>query len=253
MSLLEIEPAAGPPPGDWDSATTFAADLAILMPFLRSLSQSLSGKRELAEDLAQEAVASAWQFRRSFTPGTNLKAWLCTILRNEYSSYQRRAWRQLPWVAELEDAVAVPPGQQQWSAELSDVACALNALHEQQREALVLVGVCGFTYGETALLLRKALGTVKSRVGRGRQHLTKILESPKTRRVKMRPSTSNALHDWFEQIEQLRACANQALNSGDFERFRVCRATPKMSVLPLVTVRQYGASAHRRTDRRAPV
>ena len=75
----------------------FRKDLLALIPFLRAFSRSLCGERELADDLAQEALAKAWQSRDTFRPGSNLKAWLFTILRNQFYSDRRRAWRQAPW------------------------------------------------------------------------------------------------------------------------------------------------------------
>ena len=148
------------------SGAAFAMDLAELTPFLLARGLSLTGKRELAEDLVQETMANAWQARQSFAPGTNLKAWLCKILRNEFYSHQRRAWRQAPWCTVFEETIPSPPDEQMSAIDLCEAACAMNGLPDPQREALILVGVCGFSYEETALLLNGTLGTVKSRVAR---------------------------------------------------------------------------------------
>ena len=123
---------------------------------------------ERAEDLAQEALAKAWRCRDSFVPGSNLKAWLFTILRNEFYSQQRRAWRQIPWDEGLVKALTSPRDEQQWALELSVTASAIDDLPHGQREALILVGVGGFSYDEAALLSRSAVGTIKSRVARAR-------------------------------------------------------------------------------------
>ena len=75
----------------------FKTELLGLVPFLRAFARSLTGNQEAADDLAQETLVKAWQSRASFIPGTNLKAWLFTILRNQFYSDRRRAWRQAPW------------------------------------------------------------------------------------------------------------------------------------------------------------
>src|ERR1700730_2062368 len=75
----------------------FERELVALIPFLRGLAGLLCGKRAIAEDLAQEALIRAWRSRDSFEPGTNIKAWLFTILRNLVYSHGRRAWRELQW------------------------------------------------------------------------------------------------------------------------------------------------------------
>ena len=75
----------------------FRKDLLGLIPFLRAFSRSLCGDRELADDLAQEALTKAWQSRDTFRAGSNLKAWLFTILRNQFYSDRRRAWRHRAW------------------------------------------------------------------------------------------------------------------------------------------------------------
>src|SRR6185503_15197727 len=83
-----------------DREAQFEAELIGLLPFLRAFSLMVSRNRPLSEDLAQEVLAKAWKARSSYQYGTNLKAWLCTILRNEYGTHQRRAWRQVPWDAD---------------------------------------------------------------------------------------------------------------------------------------------------------
>src|SRR5690348_18469889 len=80
----------------------FKTELLGLIPFLRAFARSLTGNPESADDLAQETLVKAWQSRDTFIPGTNLKAWLFTILRNQFYSDRRRAWRQAPWDQEAE-------------------------------------------------------------------------------------------------------------------------------------------------------
>src|SRR4029079_4425458 len=77
----------------------FRRNLIELIPDLRAFARALCGRRDGADDLCQEALAKAWQNRDSFEPGTNIKAWLFRILRNQFYSDKRRAWRQKPWDA----------------------------------------------------------------------------------------------------------------------------------------------------------
>jgi RNA polymerase sigma-70 factor (ECF subfamily) len=210
------------------SGAAFAMDLAELTPFLLARASSLTGRRELAEDLVQETMANAWQARQSFTPGTNLKAWLCKILRNEFYSHQRRAWRQAPWCTVFEETIPSPPGEQMSAIDLCEAACAMNGLPDPQREALILVGVCGFSYEETALLLGVTLGTVKSRVARARLSLLNILQSRRVRRTKLHPATCNAFNEWLIQLDQLRIAACGILESAGSTEHQKLTAVPKI-------------------------
>src|SRR5476649_121084 len=156
----------------------FKTELLGLVPFLRAFARSLTGNQEAADDLAQETLVKAWQSRASFIPGTNLKAWLFTILRNQFYSDRRRAWRQAPWDQEAAERIPGSAGDDQtWAAELSDTVRALRCLSDEQREALVLVGAGGFSYEDAAAICQCAVGTVKSRVSRARRALQGILES----------------------------------------------------------------------------
>jgi RNA polymerase sigma-70 factor, ECF subfamily len=186
-----------------DEATEFENGLAELMPFLRNFARSLSRNQELVDDLVQATLAQAWFSCRSFTLGTNLKAWLFTILRNEFYSYQRRAWRQLPWDAGLEETILTPPGEQQWAAELSDTIGVLRGLPDAQRKALILVGVGGFSYEDAAALLSCAVGTVKSRVGRARQVLRQNLNRRISAPTESRPPNGAAMRELLADLARL--------------------------------------------------
>lgn len=150
-------------------------DLLALIPNLRAFAFSLSGNHERASDLVQETLLKAWSHLDSFQQGTNLRAWLFTILRNSFFSELRKARR------EVEDAdgkkaasLSVAPAQQ-GHADLQDVRRALEMLPPDQREALVLVGAAGMSYEEAAEIAHCAVGTIKSRVNRARTKLADLL------------------------------------------------------------------------------
>ena len=166
--------AAARSKGDPDAQ--FKSDLLDLIPFLRAFARSLCGNQETADDLAQETLVKAWQARNMFAPGTNLKAWLFTILRNQFYSDRRRAWRQAPWDQDAAERIPGSTAEQSWAAELSDTARALSQLSDEQREALILVGAGGFSYEDAAAICHCAVGTVKSRVARARKSLLSLLE-----------------------------------------------------------------------------
>jgi RNA polymerase sigma-70 factor (ECF subfamily) len=186
-----------------EEADSFKAELLELVPYLRAFARSLSGRHEGADDLAQEALVKAWQSRDSFVPGTNLKAWLFTILRNQFYSERRRAWRQVPWDAENADAIPGNSDDQGWAAELSDIARALQALPAEQREALILVGAGGFAYEEAAQISNCAVGTVKSRVARARRALIAILDGNQALPPSDRPAQGEAARDIMAQLDSL--------------------------------------------------
>jgi RNA polymerase sigma-70 factor (ECF subfamily) len=146
-----------------------------LIPNLRAFAVSLCGDIERADDLVQESLLKAWDHLESFQEGTNLRAWLFTILRNTYFSECRRRRREVEdrdgtKAAEL----AVHPGQQ-GHLDMQDFRRALNLLPPDQREALILVGAAGFSYEEAAAISGCAVGTIKSRVNRARSKLTELL------------------------------------------------------------------------------
>ncbi len=181
----------------------FKAELLALIPFLRAFARSLCGSHDSADDLAQETLVKAWQSRATFAPGTNLKAWLFTILRNQFYSDRRRAWRQTPWDQDAAERLPGTSQDQGWSADLSDTARALRQLPDEQREALILVGAGGFSYADAAAICHCAVGTVKSRVARARKALMEILEGEGSLPTTQRPEQGDAARDIMAQLDRL--------------------------------------------------
>lgn len=153
----------------------FQGDLLVLIPLLRAFSRSLCRNRDVADDMMQEALAKAWRARDRFEPGTNLKAWLFTILRHEFYSHARRASRQAPWDEERSQLIPAPPKEQEWTMDLLDTARALEVLPEKQRDSIILVAAGGFSYSDAGKICGAPEGSVKSRVARGRTLLSGFL------------------------------------------------------------------------------
>jgi RNA polymerase sigma-70 factor (ECF subfamily) len=188
-----------------DTDAAFREGLLELIPLLRAFSRSLCGNRERADDLAQEALAKAWQARASFLAGSNLKAWVFTILRNQFYSDHRRAWRQAHWDEDAAERIPAPSGEQTWAIELSDVMRAMQELPNQQREALILVGAGGFTHKDAAVICHCAVGTIKSRVARARKALIGSLggNGQLPSRAGTYPAKEDATHEIMAQLAQL--------------------------------------------------
>jgi RNA polymerase sigma-70 factor (ECF subfamily) len=200
----EARPHPSPSPrGKAADDAQFKADLLDLIPFLRAFARSLCGNQETADDLAQETLVKAWQARDMFAPGTNLKAWLFTILRNQFYSDRRPAWRQAPWDQEAAERIPGSAGEQSWAAELSDTARALSCLSDEQREALILVGAGGFSYEDAARICNCAVGTVKSRVARARKSLIAILEGDDSLPPAVQPVEGDAANEILAQLDRL--------------------------------------------------
>jgi len=154
----------------------FKRELAAVLPHLRAFGRSLSGNRDVADDLVQETLLKAWAARARFQAGTNMRAWTFIILRNHYLSQMRRARFRGEWDDLTADRILAAPASQDKHVELSDMQRALLQLPQPQREALILVGAGGFAYEEAADICGVAVGTIKSRVARGRAALEQILE-----------------------------------------------------------------------------
>jgi len=155
--------------------STFRQDLLAAIPSLRAFAMSLAQNADKADDLVQETLVKAWDKQASFQPGTNLKAWVFTILRNEFYSQMRKRGREVQDSDGLITArLAVHPSQQ-GKMDLDDFRAALETLPGDQREAIILIGASGFSYEEAAEICGCAVGTIKSRVSRARSRLQEML------------------------------------------------------------------------------
>ncbi|MDH4982008.1 sigma-70 family RNA polymerase sigma factor [Hyphomicrobium sp. D-2] len=150
-------------------------DLIAAIPNMRAFAISLCGNRDRADDLVQEALVKAWNHLDSFQEGTNLKAWLFTILRNAYFSELRKTKREIADSEGYHAAKLSAPPEQQGHLDLLDLNNALTKLPADQREALILVGAEGFSYEDAAAVAGCAVGTVKSRVNRARTRLNELM------------------------------------------------------------------------------
>jgi RNA polymerase sigma-70 factor (ECF subfamily) len=145
------------------------------IPSLRAFAVSLSGNLDRADDLVQDTIVRALGNIRSFQPGTNLMAWLFTILRNNFRSEYRKRWREIEdRDGVFADGLKTLP-EQDGHVEFEELRQALARLPDDQREALVLVGAAGVPYGEAATICGCAVGTIKSRAHRGRLRLAELL------------------------------------------------------------------------------
>jgi RNA polymerase sigma-70 factor, ECF subfamily len=168
-------------------SAAFAKDLLAAVPGLRAFALSLSMKADRADDLVQETVLKAWKHHASFEAGSNIKAWLYTILRNEFYSQLRKSKREVEDIDGIHAGRLGMDGSQLSHLDMMDMQMALANLPEDQREAVILVGASGFSYEEAAEICQVAVGTVKSRVSRARLRLNEILgieESDALRQIK---------------------------------------------------------------------
>ncbi|MEZ5647976.1 MAG: sigma-70 family RNA polymerase sigma factor [Alphaproteobacteria bacterium] len=154
----------------------FKSEFLRLLPNLRAFARSLCGNMALADDLTQEALLRAWNNRDSFQPGTNMQAWLFTILRNSFYSSIRKKSREVEDPDGLyAQRLEIAP-QQQNGLELKELRHGLSLLPTEQREAIILVGASGYSYEEAATICGCAIGTIKSRVSRARRALMNYME-----------------------------------------------------------------------------
>ena len=213
----EVNPA----PVEWASLpdNEFKDQLAAVIPHLRAFGRSLSGSRDLADDLVQETLLKAWAARKRFQAGTNMRAWTFIILRNLFLSQMRRARFKGEWDELTASKILAAPASQDRHIELSDMQRALMHLPQPQREALILVGAGGFAYEEAAEICGCAVGTIKSRVARGRVALEGLLTSGKlpSRRQHRTDPNKSALQTIMGEVDDLSRDHEGMMSGGERE------------------------------------
>ena len=143
---------------------------------LRAFALSLTRNSATADDLVQETLVKAWTNIDSFQQGTNMRAWLFTILRNTFYSLRRKRKREVEDAdGTMSESLATKPDHD-GRLNLRDFKVAFDQLPDTQREALVLIGAQGLAYEEAAEICGVAVGTIKSRVGRARARLAELME-----------------------------------------------------------------------------
>jgi RNA polymerase sigma-70 factor (ECF subfamily) len=156
----------------------FRDGIVAYLPNLRAYSRFLIGAKDRADDLVNETILRALAAQAQFSPGTNLRAWLFTILRNQFLAQLRRDRRDVAlatasYQARQQAATAL---SQSTSLELNEVRLALHGLSPEHREVLILVAAAGLSYEEAAEISGCAVGTIKSRLNRARRELRVQLE-----------------------------------------------------------------------------
>jgi RNA polymerase sigma-70 factor (ECF subfamily) len=172
---------------EWPAMLAPHADFAVsevrdsivgCVPHLRAFARSLCGNRDKADDLVQEAIARALAAERSYTPGTNFKAWIFTILRNLYFNDIRKHRGRMVSCDNLGEYEPSCPPTHHAALEFCEFRRAFWTLSDGQREVLMLVGPGGLSYEEAAGICGCAVGTIKSRVCRARQELKVAMDDP---------------------------------------------------------------------------
>ena len=178
---------------DSDPDKVFRDQLLALLPSLRAFARGLCRHREMADDLAQDTMMRAWAARGSYAQGSNFRAWMFMIMRNQFYTTLRKNSRMTSLDPEVAERVLVVAPAQQDGINVEDVANALQKLPAEQREVLLLVGASGISYEEAAEIIGCAMGTVKSRLARGRAALAQLIDGPvddstlEPRRARARP------------------------------------------------------------------
>jgi RNA polymerase sigma-70 factor, ECF subfamily len=152
---------------------------------MRAFAISLCRNGATADDVVQDALVKAWSNLDKFEEGTNMRAWLFTIVRNTYFSLHRKRKREVEDTdGSMADSMSQKPDHD-GRLVMRDFQAAFDQLNDEQREALVLVGAQGFSYEEAADMCGVALGTIKSRVNRARARLAKLMDIDETDSLEM--------------------------------------------------------------------
>jgi RNA polymerase sigma-70 factor (ECF subfamily) len=150
-------------------------ELSLHLGALRAFAVSLTRDAHAADDLVQDTIVKAWTNIEKFECGTNLRAWLFTILRNTFYSDRRKRQREVPDPDGHHAATLYEKPAHDGRLAMSEFLVAFDKLTPEHREALTLIGASGFSYEEAAEMMGVRVGTVKSRANRARARLSEIL------------------------------------------------------------------------------
>lgn len=163
------------------------------LPAMRAFALSLCRNSATADDLVQDTIIKAWTNIEKFKPGTNLRAWLFTILRNTYYSHRRKMKREVADVDGIFAAGLAGKPDHDGRLQMKDFRAAFAQLTDEQREALILVGASGFSYEEAADMCGCAVGTIKSRTNRGRARLSELMQLGENEALEMTDAATMAV------------------------------------------------------------
>jgi RNA polymerase sigma-70 factor (ECF subfamily) len=150
------------------------AEIPRLRRYARALTRDIS-RASRADDLVQSCLTRAIAKQHLWQPGTNLRAWLFTILHNQHVSDVRRAAREVVTVS-VEDALTLTTQPNAYDVlRLRDLRAEMDRLPIEQREAILLIGLEGLPYEDAAKVLNVPIGTIRSRLSRGRDQLRKLM------------------------------------------------------------------------------
>jgi len=179
--------------------TSFETMMIDCLPHLRAYGRSLTKDPDMADDLVQDTIVRAIGARESFEEGTNLKAWLFTILRNKFLDDRRRKRGFFEQIETVVHERLVCPPSQDVAVEFANVARVFWTLSAPHREILMLIGVNGLNYEEAADVLGCPIGTVRSRLSRARSELQKKINAADT------DAQSEAFQELTRQLPALLA------------------------------------------------
>lgn len=145
------------------------------LPAMRAFAISLTRNGSIADDMVQDTLVKAWTNIEKFKEGTNMRAWLFTILRNTYYSSRRKANREVADIDGIHTESLAEKPAHDGRLQMNDFRVAFAQLKDEQREALLLVGASGFSYEEAADMCGVAVGTIKSRTNRARAKLAELM------------------------------------------------------------------------------
>ncbi|CAH0338450.1 sigma-70 family RNA polymerase sigma factor [Rhizobium sp. CECT 9324] len=151
------------------------SDVVDLIPALRAFARTFCQKPEEADDLVQETLMRALANLDKFEPGTRLKSWLFTIMRNTFCTRIKKSSRESVGLPEALTATLVTEASQDWVVQADEVRRALERLPAHHREILVLIVMLGERYEDAAVICGCAVGTIKSRLNRAREQLKREL------------------------------------------------------------------------------